>query len=189
MQGFIERRARSAADGYGARAPPRASFVLEGAQVACENGANTSSAADVFLTLPTLDGVVGTVDAAREARALVWRLRRRTTYQPHMASLPAGVGGSPAARRLMLSQQAEKKALAAQLALDYPAPSVRYTHRLSIDSHEAFKAASRLYGRTITCRDAAQLHVFERGACRTGDVVPYSPKVVRWRGRGEEEED
>ena len=157
--------------------------------MACENGANTSSAADVFLTLPTLDGVVGTVDAAREARALVWRLRRRTTYQPHMASLPTGVGGSPAARRLMLSQQAEKKALAAQLALDYPAPSVRYTHRLSIDSHEAFKAASRLYGRTITCRDAAQLHVFERGACRTGDVVPYSPKVVRWRGRGEEEED
>ena len=99
-----------------------ARFVLEGAQVACANGANRSSAADVFLVRARDDSaIVATVDAAREAQALVLWMGRKTDYSPVLSALPARLqrkgAVSPARARLVLAQHAEKKALAAQLAL------------------------------------------------------------------------
>ena len=68
----------------------------------------------------------------------------------------------------------EKKALAAQLALDYPAPALRTTHRMCVDCHDLFAAASLAYKRRITCQDPGHLHVFEGGRCSCGG---------RWRGQ------
>ena len=179
------RRAAAAADeeapsaaataARGASSTPLAFFVLEGAHVACENGFNASSASDVFLTRQADGGVVGAVDAAREARALVWQLRRTRRYTPMLSALPSHVsrGRSQQWQQQLLAQHCEKKALAAQLALDYPAPSLRSTHRMCVDCHEAFRVASLAFDRTITCKDPGHLHVFEAGRCSCGG---------RWRG-------
>jgi len=158
-----------------ASSTPLAFFVLEGAHVACENGFNASSASDVFLTRQPGGGVVGAVDAAREARSLVWQLRRTRRYTPMLSALPSHVarGRSQQWQQQLLAQHCEKKALAAQLALDYPAPSLRSTHRMCVDCHEAFRVASLAFDRAITCKDPGHLHVFEGGRCSCGG---------RWRG-------
>ena len=104
------------------------------------------------------------------------RRARVNGYAPRLAALPAHVarGRSVQWQRTVLAQHCEKKALAAQLALDYPAPTLRTTHRMCIDCHDAFLAASLAYNRTITCQDPGHLHVFKRGKCSCGG---------RWRGQ------
>jgi pentatricopeptide repeat domain-containing protein 1 len=158
----------------------QARFVLEGAQVSCGNGENRSSAADIFLVRgPDGTGMVATVDAAREARALVWRMQRRSSYSPELSALPPRLerrSVSPTRGRMLLSQHAEKKALATQLALGYSEPSVAFNKRMCLDCHELFKAVSKSWRTpngshvTIRCRDAARVHVFSGGSCSCGDV-------------------
>ena len=58
---------------------------------------------------------------------------------------------------------AEKKALAAQLALEYKRPKVELTHTMCVDCHTLFKLASLEYGCRIQCKDRRVVHVFERG--------------------------
>ena len=73
------------------------------------------------------------------------------------------------------SQHAEKKAIAAQLSLDYPEPHVRTTHRMCVDCHACFKAASLVYNRRLIVDDARSRHVFENGECsieRAGSTPP-----------------
>ena len=154
--------------------PAQASFVLEGAQVQCAHGENASSPMDVFLTRGPSGEISGTVDIAREARALVYRMRRRGLYSPLLSSLPAssrGGGLSTGRRRRLLSQQAEKKALAAQLALGYDEPRVHLTHKMGADSHAFFKAVSLAEGKRIVAHDARVKHVFEGGQCSCGDAT------------------
>ena len=153
-----------------------ASFVLEGAQVVCGHGENASSPIDIFLTRDAGGEVSGTVDIAREARGLVYRLQRRQLYAPVLSALPAsrsGTGGSLSAgrRRRLLSQHAEKKALAAQLALGYPEARMELTHRMCADCHAFFKAASRAEPKQIVVRDARVKHTFENGQCSCGDTA------------------
>ena len=159
----------------------QAQFVLEGARVACGNGENRSSAADIFLVRgPNGTGMVATVDAAREARGLVLRMQRRTDYTPELSALPPHVGRRSVSRtrgRMLLAQHAEKKALAAQLTLGYRRPSITFNKRMCLDCHELFKAASKAWrtpeGRrvTIECRDASRLHIFHSGSCSCNDAA------------------
>jgi hypothetical protein len=158
----------------------QARFVLEGAQVACGNGENRSSAADIFLVRgPGGTGMVATVDAAREARALVCRMQRYSGYAPELSALPPRIerrSVSSTRGRMLLAQHAEKKALAAQLALGYTNPSVAFNKRMCLDCHELFKAVSKSYRTpngshvTIRCRDAVRVHIFSNGSCSCGDV-------------------
>ena len=158
---------------------PRAMFVLEGAQVSCGHGENASSPSDIFLTRNANGDVTGTVDVAREARALVYNLRRSGQYAPVLKparSVPPatapGSGGRPSLsrRKRLLSQHAEKKALAAQLALGYPEVRMELRHRMCADCHALFKAASAAYGTRIVVSDARLRHVFEDGACSCRDA-------------------
>ena len=155
--------------------PARASFVLEGAQVQCGHGENASSPKDIFLTRGTDGEVNGTVDIAREARVLVWRLQREVQYAPVLSALPTGVPGassmSPGRRRRLLSQHAEKKALAAQLALGYEEPRVQLIHRMCADCHSFFKAASKASGKRIVAIDSKLTHIFEDGKCSCRDAT------------------
>ena len=193
-----QRRSVGSADAEGALPPgpragatPLASFELENALVACANGFNASSASDVFLAVRP-EGVAA-VDAAREARDMVAQLRRARVngYAPRLAALPAHVarGRSVQWQRTILAQHCEKKALAAQLALDYPAPALRTTHRMCIDCHDVFRAASLAYNRTVTCQDPGHLHVFKRGRCSCGGRWRGQPAAAvertRWRGSKE----
>jgi pentatricopeptide repeat domain-containing protein 1 len=168
---------RSAAPREQARVKPRASFVLEGALAQCGHGENASSPSDIFLTIGSDGEVGGTVDVAREARALVWGLQRSSTYRPVLSALPArqtngrGWRLSGARRRRLLSLHAEKKALAAQLALGYEELSVKLDHRMCADCHALFKAASEVYGRTIVATDSRVRHVFEAGRCSCRDAA------------------
>jgi pentatricopeptide repeat protein len=187
-----QRRFVGSADAEGALPPgpragatPLASFELENALVACANGFNASSASDVFLAVRP-EGVAA-IDAAREARDMVAQLRRArvNSYAPRLAALPAHVarGRSVQWQRTILAQHCEKKALAAQLALDYPAPTLRTTHRMCIDCHDVFLAASLAYNRTIACQDPGHLHVFERGRCSCGGRWRGQPAVAEERTR------
>ncbi|KAL1512384.1 hypothetical protein AB1Y20_005642 [Prymnesium parvum] len=156
----------------GRAAPPKplASFVLEGAEVSCAHGENRSSASDIFLS-PQPGGRVRTVDASAEARAFVSAVRRRSAYTPLLAALPSTVarGRSRARQQQLLSQHAEKKAIAAQLSLDYREPYAKLAHCMCRDCHECFKAASRVYALRIVCDDSRMRHVFEGGECSCGD--------------------
>lgn len=157
-----------------------ARFVLEGAEVACGNGENRSSAADIFLVRgPGGTGMVATVDAAHEARALVWRMQRHSSYAPELSALPPRLDRrsvSSTRGRMLLAQHAEKKALATQLALGYHNPSVAFNKRMCLDCHQLFKAVSKSWRTpngshvTIRCRDAARVHIFSAGTCSCGDV-------------------
>jgi len=164
--------ARREPNATAAGAVPRATFVLEGALVACYNGHNTSSAADIFITREAADKQVGTVDAARESRSLVARMRRQYGYVPRLAALPAHTtrGWTSVQRAAVLAQHCEKKALAAQLALGYPRPKLQVNRRMCADCHELFKVVSAALDVRIECLDAARLHVFADGACTCGDV-------------------
>ena len=74
-------------------------------QVKCHHGENRSSAGDIFLS-PQPDGGVVTIDASRQARALVYLVQRRSAYIPILHALPSSVarGRSVAWRRKLLSQ-------------------------------------------------------------------------------------
>ena len=63
-------------------------------------------------------------------------------YEPHLRALPYAFAGDAAAGARSLKYHAEKKALAAQLALGYPEPRVQLAHRMCADCHALFKAAS-----------------------------------------------
>ena len=151
---------------------PSASFVLEGAQVVCGHGENSSSPVDIFLTKGDSGEVSGTVDIAREARSLVYRLQRRRLYTPILSSLPPSRRVlSESRQRRVLSQQAEKKALAAQLALGYPEARMTLTHRMGADSHAFFKAASLATQTRIVVQDQRVKHTFENGVCSCADAA------------------
>jgi len=171
------RSAKSTAPQQGVRpthASARANFVLEGAQVSCTHGENASSAVDVFLTRDANGSIAGTVDIAREARVLVHALQRRAGYVPVLTAAPERSGRgerlSSARRRRILSQHAEKKALAAQLRMGYPAPRLELSHRMCADCHAFFRAAAVDSQRPIVCIDARVRHEFGvdgRCSCET----------------------
>eukprot|EP00325_Prymnesiales_sp_UTEX-LB-985_P034496 CAMPEP_0174728048 /NCGR_PEP_ID=MMETSP1094-20130205/50982_1 /TAXON_ID=156173 /ORGANISM="Chrysochromulina brevifilum, Strain UTEX LB 985" /LENGTH=190 /DNA_ID=CAMNT_0015929899 /DNA_START=15 /DNA_END=587 /DNA_ORIENTATION=+ len=169
-QATVEDDAR-AATATSHRKPPRAQFVLEGAQVSCQHGENALSAADIFLVRGR-DGVVGTINVAQEAVRLVHAVRRRTAYTPILAVAPTtsrrGSRLSTSRKRRLLALHAEKKALAGQLALGYDSPRLVVPHRMCADCHAFFEAASRDAGRPIVCTDARVRHEFVDGRCSCG---------------------
>ena len=157
------------------RAPAGASFGSKGRRFKCENGANTSSAADAS-SAAQLDGVT-------QRR---WTRGRRAARRGGCgggdvpaapASLPTGVGRR---RRLQLDAVQLREGLRSALARDvgavgavHPPPVDRLARGVQ-GGVEAVRARRRL------ARSPMQV-VDKRGACRTGDVVPYSP---RWCGEG-----
>jgi pentatricopeptide repeat domain-containing protein 1 len=171
------RTAKSTAPQQGGRptrASARANFVLEGAQVSCTHGENASSAVDIFLTRGADGSIAGAVDIAREARVLVHALQRRAGYVPVLTAAPVRSGRgerlSSARRRRLLSQHAEKKALAAQLRMGYPAPWLELSHWMCADCHAFFRAAAVDSQRPIVCIDARVRHEFGvdgRCSCET----------------------
>jgi hypothetical protein len=101
-------------------------------------------------------------------------LQRRAGYVPVLTAAPERSGRgerlSSARRRRILSQHAEKKALAAQLRMGYPAPRLELSHRMCADCHAFFRAAAVDSQRPIVCIDARVRHEFGvdgRCSCET----------------------
>jgi hypothetical protein len=109
-----------------------------------------------------------------ESAKMQARLKAEGGYTPQLQWLPPSFAGkTDAEREEALTQHAERLALAYALARspgsDQP---IRLTKNLRVcgDCHEAFKAASKVYGRKIIMRDTNAMHKWENGRCSCKDL-------------------